>query len=160
MINAITIAVCTFTLSYCLYFISIRLTGRSDRFAKYGVVAWVVSVCPLVFFAHLELAGKLTLLVAYTGLWVLAIHFMAGVANSVTLFMLQKCVERGGGTFSIQTLRQFYDQNAATRGRLNSLIDGGFATLSNHRYEVTPRGRQLLMVFEATKFAFAVKRLG
>jgi len=150
----------TFIGSYVIYFILSKAMGQTKRFFVVGLIGWALSLGAIAFFAEVPVGPKIILLTTHTTLWVLALNFLAGLANSVTLSILSRLVSQSEQDFSVEQVRQTYHQSDAVVGRMLPLITTGLVTKQQEVYAITSRGRLLEIPFRLVKWAFGIRNVG
>lgn len=161
MIQAILQAAAYFAVLYWIYFAVIRILGRTHRFFTLGLAAWFASAVALALFWDGLPGPKLVLLFVYTGLWALALNFMAAIANSITLFMLGELIEKSTTEIPIAEIKKTYDQREAIGGRLQAIARTGLIEATEpDRYRITSKGRILSAPFHCMKLIFGIRKVG
>jgi len=149
-----------FAVSFLVYFSVTRLSGGSKRFFVLGLAAWFGSSVALLVMLDLPLGPKLILLITHTTLWVLALNFLAALANSVTLSILNRLVANGDRQFSLTEVKGSYHQADAVRGRIIPLVVNGLVTETNGTFSITPKGRLIERPLHLVKVTFGVSGVG
>lgn len=152
-----------FAPAYWSYFLVLRFSGLSRRFFVPGMLTAVGSATLLTWLLGPSLGPwgpRLVFCAVYLHLWVLALNFMAAIANSVTLQMLANQLERGTSRFTETDILNTYHQHSAVSGRLLSLEQRGLVAAQENQYVPTLRGRLLVLPFQWSQWLFGVRNLG